>query len=94
MMTCRHCGGNGKEPPPLRLKFSREGESRGDLAELSKLSGVSQPLISNALAGRKTLSVRSMIAIARALSRMMNEPVTVDRIIQIPEVKKAIQARD
>lgn len=91
--ACRHCGGSGKEPSVLEIQFSRSGPTRGELAHLADLSGVSDAMISSTLSGHRTPSIGVLVRLAAALTKWMGEPVTVERIIRIPAVWKRIQRK-
>jgi hypothetical protein len=90
---CRHCGGIGSEPDDLQIEFCRSGPTRGELARLAELSGVSAPMISNVLSGTRTPSAEVLVKLARGLSEWMGEPITVDRVLAIPAVRKKILGR-
>jgi len=92
-LPCRHCLGAGYEPSPLRLKFSRAGSLRGDLSRLARSSRISEPMISATFSGRKLPSIRTLVAIAAALSRILGHPVTVDRLIAMPAIRRMLTGK-
>jgi transcriptional regulator with XRE-family HTH domain len=75
---------------PLKVKFSRAGEQRGELVRLAGMSGVSESMISNTISGRKTPSVKTLVMLALALTRLLGRPVTVDSIVRSPAVWKRL----
>jgi hypothetical protein len=80
---------------PLKVTFSREGEKRGELVRLAELSGISESMISNTIAGRKTPSVKTLVHLAHALSKTLKRPVTLDAIVRMPAVwRKLFMASD
>lgn len=78
-MTCRHCGGSGKEPSPLSVEFPR-----GEQDTAAKEIGISPAMLSYILSGERGPSVLTLIKMARYFR------TTVDRVVRIPAIWRRV----